>query len=161
MDFDNAYNVHCSLRLISGREIILDRITLSRTYAGLLEGTPNERSNDLSIKWAMDRVRRDAPQGQLHLIEPERRDYFRHPGDMQSVLDRQQERPLELKHIPEWLPQIECVAEFHSIGPVRDSTKDASSLTILWYQNDFGLDEVSIERLRNVDWDQHATDWEY
>ena len=66
-----------------------------------------------------------------------------------------------MKRIPEWLPQIECVGTFRSIRPARDTTKDASSLVIVWYQDDFGLDPHAIERLRVVDWDQHATDWEY
>jgi hypothetical protein len=63
-----------------------------------------------------------------------------------------------MKHVPEWLPQIECVGVFRSINPAQDK---ASSLTILWYQDDFGVDWQAFERLRIVDWDQHAIDWEY
>jgi hypothetical protein len=128
----------------------------------LLEGTPNNASNDGTIKWALDRARKDNEWlGEPYLIEPERRDDLRECGDMQSVLDRQGDRPVEMKHIPEWLPQIECVGVFHSIHPARDKSKDASSLTVVWYQDDFGFDSRAIERLRSVDWDQHATDWEY
>lgn len=162
MEFDAVYNVHCSLRVISGREITLDKLTQSRTYAGLLLGTPNKKSNDNLIQSAMDRARQDpASFGEPLLIDPERRDYFRQRGDMQSVFDRQQDRPEEFKQVPEWLLQVECVGVFNSIRPARDTTKDASSLTIVWYQDDFGFDQRAIERLRLVEWDQNATDWEY
>jgi hypothetical protein len=162
VEFDGSYNCDCILRLASGREIVLDKLTQSRTYAGLLEGDPNRKSNNLSIRWLVEQVARDNPDiGEPYLIEPLRRDYFLDPGDMQADIDRQLDRPDELKHIPEWLPPIVCVGEFHSLQPARDNTKDASSLIIVWYQSDFGLDSDAIENLRLVDWDTHATDWEY
>jgi hypothetical protein len=162
MDFDISYNVRCVLRLTSGREVVLDKLSQSRTYAGLLEGTPNKRSNDHDIQWALDEARRDpASLGEPFLFEPERRDYLRAPGDMQSVLDSQGNRPSGFQHIPEWLPQIQCIGIFHSLRPVRDRTKHASSLTIVWYQDDFGIDASAIDRLRSVDWDHHAIDFEF
>ncbi len=162
MEFDDVYNCHCTLRLDSGREIVLDKLTQSRAYAGLLEGTPNRKSNDLSIKWHLERAERDnSNMGKPYLITPERRDYFREPGDMQSTIDRQSNRPEELKHIPEWLPNIVCIGKFRSLRPARDNTKHASSLIIIWYQDDFGFDTLAINRLQGIDWDRHATDWEY
>jgi hypothetical protein len=162
VEFNIAYNCHCSLRLETGREIYLDTLTQSRAYAGLLEGTPNKKSNDLAIEWILKRTRKDNEfTGGPFLIEPERRNYLRTPGDMQSVLDRQGNRPPEMRHIPEWLPQIVCVGVFSSLQPARDTTKNASLLTIVWYQDDFGLDSQAMERVRLVDWDQHAVDMEY
>lgn len=162
MDFNIAHNCHCSLRLETGREIILDQLTQSRTYAGLLEGTPNRASNELSIEWALERAQKgNESLGQPYLVEPERRDYLREPGDMQPILDRQHDRPAELQRIPEWLPGIECVGMFRSVQPARDKSQDASSLTVVWYQNDFGLDPYAMERLRAIDWEEHATDWQY
>lgn len=162
MEFDDSYNCHCILQLASGREIILDKLTQSRTYAGLLEGTPNRKSNDLSIRWLLQRIARENPEmAESYLIEPQRRDYFLDPGDMQADIDRQRDRPVELKHIPEWLPPIVCVGEFRSLQPARDNTKHASSLIVVWYQDDFGLDSVATEPLRLVDWEKLATDWEY
>ena len=131
MEYNIAYHCHCSLRLDTGREITLDKLTQSRAYAGLLEGTPNKASNDRRIQWALERVKKDNESlGEAYLIEPERRDYLRERGDMQSVLDRQHNRPVEMKRIPEWLPQIECVGMFRSIRPARDTTKDVSSLSL-------------------------------
>ena len=162
MEYNIAYHCHCSLRLDTGREITLDKLSQSRAYSGLLEGAPNKASNDRTIQWALERAKRDNDSlGEPILIPPERRDYLREHGDMQSVLDRQDDRPPEMKRIPEWLPQIECVGVFRSIRPARDQSKDASSLTIVWYQDDFGLDARAVEQLRSVDWEKHATDWEY
>jgi len=162
MEFDLAYNVHCSLRLESGRVITLERLTQTRTYSGLLEGTPNKWSNDRSIEATLSRIRRDESSlGEPYLIDPERRDYLREPGDMQAIIDRQQSYREEANHIPEWLPPVECVGVFDSLKTARDHTKHASSLTIVWYQDDFGFDKIPVERLRLVEWDQLATDWEY
>jgi hypothetical protein len=162
VEFDISFNCHCLLRLATGREIVLDKYTQSRTYSGLLEGTPNKRSNDDTIQWALEDARQDSDVlGAPYLIEPERRDYLREQGDMQFVIDRQHDRPEIMRHIPEWLPQIECVGIFHSFRPARDTTKDASSLTIVWYQDDFGFDSGAVDQLRMVDWDRYATDWEY
>jgi hypothetical protein len=127
-----------------------------------LEGTPSKRSNDQSIKWHLDQIEREPNSlGKPYLIDPDRRDYFRERGDMQSTIERQSNRPEELRHIPEWLPQVVCVGDFRSIQPARDQTKDVSSLIIVWYQDDFGFDAQAIDRLRAVDWDRYATDWEY
>lgn len=118
--------------------------------------------NDHLIQWVLDRAEGDIESiGEPLLIPPEPRGYFREQGDTQSFLDRQHDRPASMKHIPEWLLQIVCVGVFRSIRPARDNTKDASSLTVVWYQDDFGLDPDATERLRAVGWDQHATDWEY
>ena len=162
MEIDSDYNWHGSLRLATGREITLDKLSQSRTYSGLIEGTPNKALNDRSIRWVLERTKQDNESlGEPFLIPPERRDYFSEQGDMQSVLDRQQDRSATMRHIPEWLPHIVCVGVFESFQPAHDKSKDASSLTIVWYQDNFGLDPQVAERLREVDWDQHATDWEF
>ncbi|MCA9165989.1 MAG: hypothetical protein KDA62_23540, partial [Planctomycetales bacterium] len=59
MEYNVAYHCHCSVRLDSGRTITLDKLTQSRAYAGLLEGTPNKASNDRAIQWALERATRD------------------------------------------------------------------------------------------------------
>lgn len=128
----------------------------------MLEGTPNKQMNESTIQWAMDNARRDSISlGDPYLIEPERRDFLRDPGDMQTVVDRQCDRPLEMRHIPEWLPQIECIGVFRSIPAARNKSKDASSLTIVWYQDEFGFDPRAVIQLRSLDWEKHATDFDY
>lgn len=146
----------------SGRSIILDRLIQARTYGGMLEGTPNKRLNDESIQWALDDARGLRQSvGQPLLIAPDRRDYKVTPGDMQPVLDGQSNRPPEMRHIPEWLPLVQCIGIFSSISPARDRSKDASSLTILWFQDDFGINPAAIDIIRRINWEQHAADWSY
>ena len=64
-------------------------------------------------------------------------------------------------HVPEWLPSVECIGLFNSHRAARNSDMDASCLTIVWFQDDFGLDDGAVDRLRDVDWDSLATDWSY
>ena len=80
---------------------------------------------------------------------------------MQMVIDRQMKRPENMRRIPEWLPQIECIGVFHSLKPVRDSARDGSMLTIVWYQNLFGIEGAATESLRAIDWDSIALDYDY
>lgn len=174
-----------SLKLASGRVIILDKLTQSRTYAGLLEGTPNKRLNDRLIAEAVQRASKNsfivpAPgaRGFLEkwfgrrqdnlatseltcLIAPERRDYVEEPGDMQHILDRQKDHPPHMKHLPEWLPNIECAGVFRSYQPARDPSRDMSMLTIVWYQESLGLVRADLEKLRDVDWEHYAEDGDY
>ena len=162
LKFDDAYNTNCTLELATGRKIVLDSLHQSRTYAGLLEGTPNKKSNDMGIKWALDRARKISSfDSDPCLIEPERRDYFREPGDMDNLLEQQADRPHGFKRIPEWLPQVECIGIFSSSSPAREQSKNASSLIIVWYQNLFGIDDDAMESIRQIPWDEHAIDWEY
>ena len=161
MEFDPVYNLHCSLRLHCGRIVILDKLIQSRTYSGLLLGTPDKESNDEKIRTLLDKTRNERfCEAEPYLIEPERRDYCRQVGDMQFTLEQQKDRPIECRRIPEWLPFVECIGLFHSLA-ARDQTKDGSALTIVWFQKDFGFDEKAIEDLRSVDWDRYAVDFEY
>lgn len=162
MEFDDTYGCHCSLILHSGWNIVLDALTQLRTYAGLLEGVPTKWSNDESIKWHVERTEQNPScLGKPLLINPERRDYRREPGDMQLFIDRQSSRRDESRYVPEWLPPIVCVGDFRAIHPVRDETKDGSSLFIIWFQDDFGFDAQAVDRLRTINWERHATDWNY
>ena len=164
MEFNDSfiYNCHCNLKLVSGREIILEKLTQEITYAGLLLGMPYKESNDRQIKSYLAYVAKENPHlGQPYLIKPERRDYFRNPGDMQIVIEQQQKGPEMSRHNPEWLPPVVCVATFLSLQATQDSTDDASKLVIVWYQHDFGIDSFPTEQLRKVDWEKHATDWSF
>ena len=80
---------------------------------------------------------------------------------MQWFRDHQKARPVEFQRIPEWLPEVTCIGHFQSITPARDQSKDMSSLSIVWYQNEFGIDQSAVEYLRRIDWEHSAVDWEY
>ena len=161
MEFEIANNVHCLLQLASGRKIILDKLIQERTYAGLLEGTPDKRVNDRHIEWIRNQAREVFQGEEAYLVEPVRRDYLHEPGDMQFAMDRQQDYPVEFRRPPEWLPMIHCVGTFHSTSPVHDKNQDGSRLVLVWFQNNFGIDAAAAAALRNVDWDRHAVDFAY
>lgn len=162
MRFNETYNVHCELTLNSGRVITLNTLQQRRTYAGLQSGTPNKASNDQALQWHLDEARRLPDSvGEPFLIDPERRDYHIRPGNMHAVLDRQTDRPAEMLHIPEWVPDVCSIGVFQCLSPARDETKDFSMLTILWYQTDFGVDAEASKKICLVDWESLATDLEW
>ena len=149
LEFDDAYECSCIVKLCSGREIALERLTQSRTYAGHLEGVPNPKWNDMLIADALERATQMCGRlGPAILIAP-KRNASEPTGD------------IDVRYVEEWLPQIECIGEFHSISPARDMAKDASSLTIVWYQCEFGIESASIDEIRKVEWERFASDWEY
>jgi hypothetical protein len=125
-------------------------------------GLPNKRSNDLHIEWLL-REARNAPGsiGEPLLIPPARRHYQYKPGDMDRYIGEQRNLPEEAQHLPEWLPTVASIGRFDSHTPSRDKTQHASSLTIAWFQDDYGLDPQISEQLKLVDWDQHAVDFQY
>lgn len=147
-----------------GRKLILKHFDQSLTYAGLLEGTPNRKSND----WGIEVDLRHAANlnhtlGTPHLIPPLRRDYLRTPGDMDEIREQKSHYPKEWGRAPEWIPLVRCIGCFQSDKTSRNPNKDVSFLTVLWYQNDFAMPiegGILIE-LRKLDWDALATDIEY
>ncbi len=161
MDYDEVFGVHCSLGLASSRKITLDKLTQTRTYVGVLEGTPNKKKNDELIERTLEQLRRlPHSEGEPLLIAPQRREYSIKPGDRQGGM-----RSGIFGDPPEWLPLVVCVGRFHSTFPCNhpnhDRSKDASSLTVVWYQDDFGIERRAIEQLKLIDWDEHATDFAY
>jgi hypothetical protein len=162
MEYNRANNIHCMLRLTTGREIALKALTQSQTYEGMLEGTPAQRSNDRRIEWALTYVRELCSSiGEPCLVSPARRAFRKEPGDMDQVLEMQRELPPEIRRIPEWLPEVRCIGMFESFSPARDQTMDASSLTVVWFQDEFGIDSDALARICEIDWDQYAVDWSF
>lgn len=131
----------------------------SQTYADLLMGSPNASFNDRKLVYACDRAS-ELPGlfGKPYLIPPRRRPYAVEPGDMDDVLARNKGLPSGRHYIPEWLPLVQCIAQFTCPETVRDESKDFSCLTVVWYQDDFGVDDRMTEELRKVDWAAHAHD---
>jgi hypothetical protein len=122
-------------------------------------GSPNAESNDSQLQYAFDRASEfPGSFGKPYLIPPRRRRYAVEPGDMDSVLARNKDLPPEQHYIPEWLPLVQCTAKFTYPETVRDESKDLSCLTVVWYQDDFGLDDAATEDLRKINWAAHACD---
>ena len=162
MEYSLNYHMKCSLTLDSGRTATLKHLDQSQTYAGMLEGTPNKKSNEWGIDADMKRAT-EHPQtiGQPYLIAPVTRDYLREPGDMDSVRERTSKYPPEWERDPEWLPLVRCIGCFQSAATSNDSM-DASLLTVVWYQDEFAMPIASniMMALKSLDWDSLATDIE-
>ena len=156
--YNTAYHLRCQLTLASGRTVTLEALDQEMTYSGLMEGVPNDWTNDHIIECALDAARRHCADGaEPHLLTPSRRDYLREPGDMRSLAER---RP---HHVPEWLPMVRCVGSFKGIVPARDPGKDWSVLTVVWFQDEYAMpiSELALGRLLALDWDALATDITY
>ncbi|QDU46033.1 hypothetical protein Mal52_45300 [Symmachiella dynata] len=169
VEFDVSYNLTCKLTLDSGRDIVLEQLYQERTYRGLLEGTPNRVANDWGIEHNLSFARKLAGSiGDPYLIAPNRRDYVRVPGDMDRIREDIEKRIGDWEEglqqrLPEWIPFVCCIGCFASVKPARDSRKDCSSLTVVWYQDNFAMpiDPVIQNELRSLNWNEHATDGEY
>lgn len=155
LQYNSSYHLHCSLSLKSGRIIILEELAQQMTYAGLLIGTPSAVSN----RWTLDTAMKDAERVRrtptVLLADPPRRDYFRKPGDMAQIA--------KANWLPEWMPSVRCIGVFNSTQPVRDKGKDFSTLTIVWFQDEYALPilEPALSAIQAVDWDSLAADREY
>jgi hypothetical protein len=149
------------LTLSSGRKIELRAIHQWLTYEGLLEGIPFKDWNDDNIVSDQREALKYCSQGaEPFLIPPQRRDYSRTPGDMESNIQSGFYRG----HEPEFLPEVTCIGIFRSHFPKpRDPNKDYSRLVIVWYQDEFGLptDEQILAQMRSIDWDKYAAEVGY
>ena len=155
LQYNSSYHLHCSLSLKSGRIIILEELAQQMTYAGLLEGTPSAVSN----RWTLDTALKDAERvrrtSTVWIVDPPRRDCFRKPGDMTQIA--------KSHWLPEWMPLVRCIGVFTSTQPARDKRKDFSTLTIVWFQDEYALPilEPALSAIQAVDWESFAADREY
>jgi hypothetical protein len=153
LEYDASYHLNCRLTLTCGRSVLLAELHQWMTYAGWLEGVPSCEWNDWKIKGALERARRYGQGFPPHLIPPQRRDYLRHPGDMETSR--------ALRGLPaEWLPMVTCIGVFRDVVPARDKSMDQSYLTVVWYQDEFALPitDAVLDQLRALDWETLATD---
>ncbi|HEV7404591.1 MAG TPA: hypothetical protein VGO11_16745 [Chthoniobacteraceae bacterium] len=138
-----------AIRLGSGRDIFLVALNQSRTYEGLLEGLPTKEKN----RGIVERTIQCAEElwgGAAYLITPP-------------------ETPITLDHdypfgTPASIPGIVCCARFRSRTSVRpDDGDDYSELTFVWFQSDYALpiDESTLTQMGSLDWNAHATDYQY
>lgn len=164
MEYDPIYHVTCRLQQESGRELILNQLEQSQTYAGMMEGVPDKKANDWGIDVDLRRAARcEYTLGEPYLIPPHRRDYQHEPGDMEQERARRAHYPAEWERDPEWIPLVCCIGCFRSFSPVNDAEKHGSSLTVVWYQDDYALpiDAEILKELKRLDWDSLAIDFEY
>jgi len=125
--------------LASGRLVRVERFGFSWTYEGLLEGLPNARLNQQIIKRALSAASRDRKDGAC-LLTPAMAE---EDGGL-------------------YLPEVCCHAELSSSA--LDASKDGSRLLVVWFAPPFFAEPLAtfIQRsLRDLDWEEHAADFEY
>jgi hypothetical protein len=146
-----------------GATIVLKSISQSMTYRGLLEGVPD---SDLNRR-VMDSAREEGQKLSInrskpYLVLPERRDYLRMPGDMDALGERGGLLSAFRRRKPEWLPVVTCIADFECLA-AKNPNMDASSLVIIWFQDEYALplSEAALRSIKALDWHAHAIDFEY
>ena len=136
------------LTLNSGRVISLGVLCQDRTYEGHLAGYPHKRMNDETIERLLAKAPKlTSDQGKPLLIDP-----------VISVRDR---GARAIMGPEERLPEVACVARFDSNALAKIGSEPYSSLTIVWFQEAFGVptDATILEQIRAIDWEDRATDW--
>ena len=134
------------VQLVSGRTIVLKELNQQSVYEGILEGVPTSADNAGLVANLVARVAKQ----------------FGIPVELVPPTERVLDRPATRRGQPAVIPEIACIGRFMSFEPARDSTMHASHLVILWFQEHFGLAEQShLDRLKTVDWDANAADFEW
>lgn len=147
MEYNSSYHAHCDLTLSSGRSVRLLYLSQSFTYGGWQEGVPDSRINDQIVESAARRAK-EKYQREPVLLKPRRRDYLRSPEHRDPDT--------------EWLPVIESLCVLRSLSPARDLECDYSSVTVVWYQDEFGLPTGDfLEQFKQIDWERYAEDGDY
>jgi hypothetical protein len=137
-----------TIKLASGREIAIGRLYQFRTYEGLIEGLPTKERNARRIPHFRNEAQ-ELWKLKVHLIEPS-----------ETPIEYDGKYPLGT---PAMLPGTVCFGRFSSLTPARDSSKDGSELTIVWFQNDFAfpIDDSVLKAIRTLDWESIAEDYQY
>ena len=163
LDYESAYHCHSSITLDCGVTIVLKSIRQSMTYRGLLEGVPNSDLNRQRVDSACGEGRKlSINQAKPYLIRPECRDYLRTPGDMDALGERGGLLSAFRRRKPEWMPVVTCIADFECMT-AKNPKMDASSLVIVWFQDEYAMpiSEAALRSIKGIDWHAHAVDFEY
>jgi hypothetical protein len=140
------------ISLVSGRIIDLIHLEITSTYAGLLEGYPNARINDVKLRYLAKRRESEYAAPPRHLIAPPRR--YPNPATEFSAFFG----PVEE------LPWVYCLGLFHSdrINQKLDPVRYESWLELVWFQENVAspVAEFVTAAVRDLAWDELAEDCE-
>ena len=160
--FDGKLNLDC------GFQVTLSSLSQSVPSSNtiILEGMPPPGRDGRRIDRLIDCARKAHKYfGKPHLIEPEynvrvealpnrRRPWIQKMGLRKT--SHLEPKTVEIKT----LPRIECIGVFNSGEPARGENYCFSSLIVVWFQNQFGIDQSILEKIRLIDWDKYATNWD-
>jgi len=143
------------IKLRTGRDVHLVELHQSRTYAGLLEGFPHRDLNEEIIRIAVQAAARHVHcLGTVHLIQPVELPVELPPSAREHYRGRAERVRL---------PGTICTGVLDSYSPARDAEQDASSLVIVWLQEEFALpiDKTALDAIQSLDWNELASDWSW
>lgn len=128
-----------SLTLGNGRKLYLESCFFCKTYAGLIDGKPNNQVNSFVIESSADIAKRIWP------------------GEPVVVLNADSSKTDEDSR----LPSVLCAAHFVSYQFAKDDAADGSSLVAVWFQHQslaINPEEVA-STFEQLDWSQTARDF--
>ena len=118
-----------------------------KTYEALHEGLPTTDINIGIIERVKLRAQALYPQQSIHLIEPELT-----PFAMEGAFSEFSQ-----------YPRYTCVARILHMEAIRTITKAASSLVVIWMQENYAMpiDEEVLEKIKWIEWDMVADECDY
>lgn len=132
-------------------EVTIKELHQWETYNGLLEGLPTDRTNKLTIERVIQRAKEICHMEEYYMLEPD-----------QTPIEYDRDRPYPFGK-PMSLPSRVCIAELWHHQPARDQEMHASALLLIWFQDEycFPIAPEILEKFKNVEWKQHALDFDY
>ena len=144
MSADHKYEIE----LLTGRTIRLDGLEQFWTYGGLLAGHPSREMNRRIMDQLVARRTRPKGYGVPMLLEPLETPVEKIPSDTDwsTAAD---------------LPAITCIAQFISDVLPDDTDSIASTLCVIWFQDEFAfpIDSHIRVELAALDWESRAAGW--
>jgi hypothetical protein len=130
------------IELADGRSITIDQILAQRTYLGLIEGIPNDRTNAY-ITNSIENHTKCVFHCERCVVVPPAVKPFEFNGKTGQKL-----------------PSSAIAGLFRSVQTVRDHDKTYSVLAVLWFQESFDplLGEEALSAIRKLDWTRLAED---
>ena len=143
------------IRLDSGQIVYLEKLIQTQTYSFLRAGRPNKKINDEVVDALKLRASNEDLTEATLLLPPERKKHLWAPGEPDTQLIARSSRS------EEWLPRVSSIAVLYSIGgKCKDPDMDGKSLTLCFFQDAFGMEEVT-KQIQSVDWDKHAVEFQH
>lgn len=134
----------------NAKRVVVKGLYQVGTYDGLLEGVPTEKMNRRILAGVIERAKQLFHVQEVYLIEAK-----------QTPIDIG--RPLWFGSKPAALPKMLCIAELWHHEPAKSRVMDFSSLSVVWFQQDFALpiDTQVLEQFKTLAWDELAGDGTY
>jgi hypothetical protein len=155
-----------NITLDSGRGIVLSRLEQWRAYEGVLAGIPNRAMNGRIMDDVRSSAQRHCLEGAApYLVPPRLKPVETRPASAEYLkrtgMTAEQVAARDRQMHYEQLPAVVCVAVFNSDGLSKPDSEPYSSLTVIWFQDEFALpvDAQVLAHIQSLDWEALARDW--